>query len=108
MKKILFTCLLAGSGQLFAQNLDIADLQFILHTASLDSINSYIGPKGYSESSNTLLPGRKKLPEKTGAVQGLSLFQGNAWYFNTDNTHPKSITSVLYKWTDSAGTAVRL
>ncbi len=53
MKKFLLTCLMAGCGQCFAQNLDLKDLQRVLESQVVEIINPLLAPKGYSFSGKT-------------------------------------------------------
>ena len=83
MKKLLFTCLLAGTGQLFAQDLTISDFQLMLTTSNVDTINDNLLPKGF-------IAGNKLLQlEKT------TLQINKSWYFKADNNPDAAITSLL-------------
>jgi hypothetical protein len=97
MKKLVITCMLAGGGSLFAQNLDITDLRFVLRTSSLDSINQYLQPKGFNNGERLL-----QLINNNSQINF-----GNSWYFHNDDNTDNNIITVLYKWTGSTGAIMR-
>jgi hypothetical protein len=94
MKKLFFTCLLAGTGQLFAQNLAISDFQLILNTNNAGVINDYLLAKGF-------ITGNKLLRlEKT------TLSLGKSWYFKADNNPDAAVTSLLRQSDSSNGKGI--
>lgn len=85
MKKLMFTCLMAGMGQLFAQNLTLNDLQFMLNTGNADSITAHFLPMGFASVD-------KKLSIKmlNGDIE-------NTWLFKADNNPEASPVTVLHQ-----------
>lgn len=95
MKHVLIACLLAVSGPLFAQNLTVEDLRFVLYHDNTDSLNTFLQNKGYINpvKENLLLL----------HISGPQVRTGYRWSFRSGYGPDDKDISVLHKQTDSSG-----
>lgn len=87
MKKIMMACLLACTGNVFAQDININDLRSLLYTNDTELSNTQLSDKGFSKGPGIILLEHKgtaskaswqyifKTEEKKHIVSTLSLFQ---------------------------------
>ncbi|MFT3825217.1 MAG: hypothetical protein QM731_14945 [Chitinophagaceae bacterium] len=97
MKHLLFTCLLAGYGHLFAQNISLKDLQQALHTSNKEQLESLLSSKGFNGGNNIV--------EVSNSPAKLSFNQ--VWYFKADKNPDGSIVSEISKNADSSKPLVK-
>lgn len=97
MKHLLFTCLLAGYGHLFAQNISLKDLQQTLYTSDKEQLESLLLSKGFNGGNNVV--------QISNSPAKLSFNQ--VWYFRADKNHDGSIISEISKNADSSQPSVK-
>ena len=91
MKKFLFGCLLAASQSVFAQNIELSEIESLLSNHSPESIDNLLLSKGFQK----------------GKVQGGAPAKGlqlkEAWDFRSDPSIIESSTTVLGRYLDTSG-----
>ena len=92
MKKLLLICLLAGCRPCFAQNVGIKELLRILEASSIEWVDHYLSPLGYTA-------GKKEV-----VVDGISEASVQVWGFRSDKNPDAPMVAELYKITDTAAT----
>ena len=91
MKKIFFVCLMAGCQTLFAQNIELSEIESLLTTHSIDSIDNLLLNKGF-----------QKVKIQGGApVMGLQLKEG--WTFRSGQSNEATSVTMLGRFTDTSG-----
>jgi hypothetical protein len=96
MKKLLSICLLAGWHACFAQNVGLKELLRVMEAPSVDWVNQYLSPLGYTGSKEEM------------AVKGIDVAVAQVWGFRSDKTPDAPMIAALYRITDSAGAMVNL
>lgn len=84
MKKIILVCLLAVTGHVFAQNITLGDLRYVLRTENAEQSTSTLSSKGFSRGTGTTLT------EHTGLVSKES------WRFTLETAEKKQVVTSLY------------
>lgn len=91
MKELFFGCLLAATQSLFAQNIDLSEIETLLANHSPESIDNLLLNKGF-----------QKAKIQGGApVMGLQLKEG--WYFRADPSSEVTSTTLIAKYLDTSG-----
>ena len=85
MKRIFWICLLAVPGKLFAQNLDLKDLRWLLETQNMETINSQLKSKGFKTAAAVL----EFNTDNNGTY--------NTWTFRSSENNLDNPVSFLYQ-----------
>jgi|GEM_PF-2597580 len=91
MKKLFFVCLMAASQSLFAQNIELPEIESLLSISSMDSIDNFLVAKGF-----------QKVKIQAGApVMGLQLKEG--WSYRPDPIPEARSVTILARYIDTSG-----
>jgi len=97
MKKLLWCCLVLAPLHLLAQNIDLQDINLVLHTRDLDSVNQHLQKNGFMSTDHASQLRKKR-----------SVTAANSWLFRVSGNLDLEPPSLLYKVIDSAGATVAL
>lgn len=88
MKHLIIVCLLAATGNLFAQNINIEDLEFILYTKNTDSVDRFLAEKGFTAEARPLTANSTR---------------DMRWKFQSRGSSLDGPITTLIKWDDGKG-----
>lgn len=88
MKHLLIVCLLAATGNLFAQNISIDDLECILYTKNTDSVDQFLAEKGFTAEARPLTANSTR---------------DMRWKFQSRGSSLDGPITTITKWDDGTG-----